>query len=266
MAENREPGARSNIMQILKALFLTVLLSASAWADAAPRSIKVAADVEVPISAYGTHRQQVILWLPSERGVVGAEHEIAQQLAKLGYEIWIADLFTARFLPSVPSSLNEIPATDVVPLIHAATRRHSKVYLLSSGQGASRALEGARLWQQSKPHRSVAGAILLFPNLHAASPEAGEAPSYLPIADQSQLPIAILQGNLSPWYWQLDALKARLELGGSSVNSQILTGLRDRFYFREDALPREREARTRLAATIDDSIRHLPALKPRKTP
>ena len=262
--ENPDSGWQNKRMQTFTALFLLLLLSASAWADSNQFTIKVAPDVDVPISAYGASRQRLILWLPSEHGVVGAEHEIAHQLANRGYAVWVADLFTARFLPIAPSSLNEIPATDVAQLIRTAARRHAKIYLLSSGQGAGRALEGAQLWQTH--HRAISGAILLFPNLYAASPEAGEAPSYLPIVGQSRLPIAILQGSLSPWYWQLNELKTQLELGGARVAIKALPGLRDRFYFREDALPREREARTQLAAAIDDSIRHLPSLKPGKTP
>lgn len=266
MAANPDPGSQNNCMRNLTALFLLLLASASAWAGAGARSINVAPDVDVPISIYGASQQHLILWLPSERGVVDPEHEVAKQLAQLGYEVWIADLFGARFLPAVPSSLNAIPATDVVQLIQAAAQRHGKIYLLSSSEGATLALEGAQLWQQDKSNRPVAGAILLFPNLHAAIPDAGTAPTYRPIVAQSRLPIAILQGNLSPWYWQLDALTAQLERGGSRVTRQILPGMRDRFYFREDALPRERAARNQLAAHIDDGIRNLPSLNLENTP
>lgn len=266
MAANRDPGLQNKFVRCLATLFLLFLVSAPSWADASTRSIKVAPDVDVPISIYGANQQRLILWLPSERGVVDPEHEVAKQLAQLGYEVWIADLFGARFLPAVPSSLNAIPASDVAQLIHAAAQRHAKIYLLSSSQGASLALEGAQQWHQDKLNPPVAGAILLFPNLHAAIPAAGEAPAYLPITAQSRLPIAILQGNLSPWYWQLDALTTQLERGGSRVTHQILPGMRDRFYFREDALPRERAARNQLAANIDHSIRDLASLKQEKTP
>lgn len=246
------------------ALFL-MLLSAVACANPSTRSIKTAPDVEAPISVYGASRQRLVLWLPSEHGVLGAEHEIAAQLALFGYEVWIADLFMARFLPVAPSSLNEVPATDVAQLVRAGARHHTRIYLLSSGQGAGRALEGARYWQQRYPRQPLAGAILLAPNLFATNPEAGEAPTYLPITGQTQLPIAILQGNLSPWYWQLEELKAQLESGGSTVTIQALPGLRDRFYFREDANPREREAGRQLAAAINASIRSLAPIKRRKT-
>jgi len=251
-------------MRKLAVFFLMFSLSASAWA--ATRSIKVAPDVDVPVSVYGASRQRLILWLPSEHGVVGAEQALAAQLARRGYTVWVADLFAARFLPVTPSSLNEIPAADVAQLLQAAAQHHANIYLVSSGQGAARALEGAQLWQQTKPSRALAGAVLLFPNLFAASPDAGEAPRYLPIAGQTQLSIAVLQGELSPWFWQLDDLQAQLEHGGSRVAIQTLPDIRDRFYFREDANPRERDAARRLAAAIHRSIQRLPKMQPRKKP
>ncbi|OFZ70976.1 MAG: hypothetical protein A2Z01_09820 [Betaproteobacteria bacterium RBG_16_58_11] len=107
--------------------------------------------------------------------------------------------------------------------------------------------------------------MLLFPNLLVSSPEAGEEAAYLPLTRQTHLPIAILQGDKSPWHWQLDALKQELEQGGSRVAITTLPGMRDRFYFRENALPRERELGDRLDSLIVDAIKSLPALK-RKSP
>lgn len=259
-------GLQNNFMNKSILLFLLTLLGAPAWADSCPRSFKVATDVEVPVSTYNTSQKDLILWLPSEHGVVSAEYEIAGKLSSLGYEVWVADLFAARFLPISSSSLNTIPVSDVAQLIGSASCGHANVFILSSGQGAARALEGAQLWRQQNPLRPLAGAILLFPNLHAGNPEAGEAPRYLPVTTQVNLPISVLQGALSPWYWQLDELKTQLEQGGSHVAIKKLPGLRDRFYFREDALPRERQAGQQLATAIDDSIRSLLPLNPRKAP
>lgn len=248
-------------MPKLISLLLIFCLGTPAWAGAGARAIKLAPDVDVPVTTYGQSRQRLILWLPSEHGVVGSEHKLAAQLAKRGYEVWVADLFAARFLPTSPSSLKQIPASDVAQLLQAAAQGQRKIYLLSSGQGAGRALEGARLWQQTNPHNALGGAVLLFPNLFAASPEAGEAPDYLPVTSQTRLSLAIIQGELSPWYWQLDDLKARLELGGSQVSTKTLPGIRDRFYFREDANSREREATRQLAAAIHRSIQPLSSRK-----
>ena len=233
----------------------------SAWAAPTSLSINVAPQVDVPVSVYGASKQKLILWLPSEMGVVNAEGEIAAQLAQRGFEIWIADLFSARFLPVVPSSLAKIPAADVAQVIHVAAQHHRTIYLLTSGHGAGITLDGAREWQKRNQVHKIAGAILLFPNLYAGSPEPGDAPSYLPIAAQTRLPIVILQGDLSPWYWHLDEMKITLEQGGSQVAIKILPGMRDRFYFRDDASPRERKLGSQLATLITDGIKHLPAKK-----
>ncbi|MEK6664086.1 MAG: hypothetical protein AABY73_09510 [Pseudomonadota bacterium] len=248
-------------MKFFLALFWTFLLG-STLAFAAPdsKSILVAPNVEIPVTRYHAGKRNLILWLPSERGVVQAEHDTAAKLARRGYSVWVADLFGARFLPVGPSSVDEIPAADVAGLIQAAAKKYRKIILLSSGRGAALALGGAQ--HRGRP---IAGVVLLFPNLLAGSPEAGEEAAYLPLTRQTHLPIAILQGDKSPWHWQLDALKQQLEQGGSRVVITTLPGMRDRFYFREDALPHERELADRLDSLIVDAIKSLPALK-RKSP
>lgn len=253
-------------MNVFAAAVFCVLLNAtSAWASAESRSIHVAPDVDVPVNVYGAGNPRLILWLPSEMGLVNADLRIAAQLSRQGFEVWVADLFSARFLPAVPSSLKAIPCSDVARLLRAAAPHHAQIYLLGSGHGAGLTLEGARCWQQHNPAHPINGVVLLFPNLYAGSPEPGKAPSYLPVASQTRLPIFILQGNLSPWYWHLDEMKATLEHGGSRVAIKILPGMRDRFYFRGDANPRERELGRQLAALITESIDNLPPKK-RKTP
>ena len=168
-------------------------------------------------------------------------------------------------MPIVPSSLDEIPAADVASLIQVAAKQYRKIYLVSSGRGAALALMGAQLWQARQQTKRIAGAIFLFPNLLASNPEAGEEATYLPITRQTRLPIALLQGELSPWHWQLDTLKQQLAQGGSCVAIKNLSGVRDRFYFREDAFPRERELGDQLDRLITEAINHLPAAK-RKAP
>ena len=266
MAANQERGSQNNLLKNYLLLVITLLLNVAAWATPGVRTFTLAPDVEVPVSVYNTHQKDLILWLPSEQGVVTAEHESAAQLAKLGYEVWVADLFAARFLPISPSSLDAIPVSDVSQLIDIAALDHTNLYILSSSRGAGRALEGAQHWLQQNPSHPLAGAILLFPNLHLGTPEAGEAPLYLPVTAHLKMSIAILQGDLSPWFWQLDALKTQLGLGGSTVAIKTLPGVRDRFYFREDALPRERAAAQQLAAAIHECIRRLPAVNPKENP
>lgn len=239
--------------------------STSAFAAPESQTILVAPNVEIPVTHYSARGQTLILWLPSEFGLVQTQHSAAEKLAQRGYNVWLADLFGAHFLPVVPSSLNEIPIADVTGLLQTAAKKYRKIILVSSGRGAAVSLSGVQQWQSKHKQHPIAGAVLLFPNLLTSSPEAGEEAAYLPIARQTRLPIAILQGDLSPWYWQLDTLKQQLEQGGSRVAIQTLPGMRDRFYFREDTLPRERELSDRLDGLIDEAIKNLPSLK-RKSP
>jgi len=216
------------------------------------------------VTRYGTGGRALILWLPSENGLGQTQQDTAAKLAQRGYSVWLADLFSARFLPIAPSSFDEIPAADVAGLIQAAAKIHRKIILVSSGRGAAVTLGGTQQWQAQHRGRNIAGAILLFPNLLTASPEAGDEATYLPLTRQAHLPIAILQGDKSPWHWQLDTLKQQLERGGSRVVIKNLPGMRDRFYFREDASPQERELGDRLDCLIDDAIKNLPAVKRKK--
>lgn len=248
-------------------VLLCAFLLGNTPAFAAPelQTIRIAPNVEIPVTRYNAGMRSLILWLPSESGVLQTEHDTAAKLARRGYSVWVADLFGARFLPVAPSSFDEIPAADVMGLIQAAAKKYRKIILLSSGRGAAVALGGAQQWQAQHRTQIIAGAVLLFPNLLRSSPEAGEDAAYLPLTRQTHLPITILQGDLSPWHWQLDTLKQNLEQGGSRIVIQTLPGMRDRFYFREDALLRERELGARLDVLIDDAIKNLPSLK-RKSP
>lgn len=251
-------------MRRLLAILCGLLLAAAAKAeDALPLQVPVG-EVEIPVTRYPAPGPRVLLWLPSEYGVLAQEHQAARRLAREGVETWLADLYGARFLPAVPSSAETLPTEDVYHLIRAAFARKSEVWLVTAGRGAKYTLEGARLWQQREGRdKPLAGAILLYPNLYTGQPEPGNDPTYLPITGQMRLSIHILQGELSPWYWTLDTLKTELQRGGSRVAVQTFPGIRDRFYFRESATPAERALGERLPALIHAALSNPPAETPK---
>lgn len=212
------------------------------------KNIRVASGVEIPITVFAAGGRTLLLWLPSENGLIATEHHGAE-LAKLDIEVWLADLHGAYFLPLVPSSMRQIPVGDVTQLIAMAQQLSGKdVYLVSEGSGAALALQSASRLHKSK--RKLKGAILFSPNLYVATPEPGREVEYLPIASRTNLPIMILQPELSPWMWRVDQLRSLLKRGGSKVGLESLPGVRDRFYFREDALPPERALAERLPQLI----------------
>ena len=208
---------------------------------------------DVPLTVFPAKGHSLLLWLPSESGIVAAEHKVAAVLAKAGVEVWLPDLHGAYFLPMVPSSLRQIPVGDVARVIGLAQRRGKAVYLVTGGSGAALALQAAA--QLGKSKNPLHGAILLSPNLFTGTPEPGADAKYLPIASRTRLPIFILQPEYSPWRWRVDELQSRLGQGGSQVKVKLLPGVRDRFYYREDASPSERTLAVRLPELISNALK-----------
>ncbi|MEO1766239.1 hypothetical protein [Thiobacter aerophilum] len=252
-------------MRQLAACLLGLMLASAGWAVEDATTLRVpAGETEIPVARYSAAGSRVLLWLPSEYGVLPQEHRAARALAQQGIETWLADLYGARFLPAVASSAETLPAEDVYHLIRAAFAAKREVWLSSAGRGAKYALEGARLWQEREGQgKPLAGAILLYPNLYLAQPEPGSEPAYLPVTAQTRLNVYILQGELSPWYWTLDTLTSVMRSSGSQIVVRTVAGIRDRFYFRDDAMPAERELGEHLPTFMRDLILHPPAESPK---
>lgn len=252
-------------MKIFLMVFCALLASTPA-ASAHPRlkpvehkvSVGPSGDkTEMPVTVYPAKGRDLIVWLPSDNGLLPADARIASQLAAAGIEVWTADALGARFLPLVPSSLEQIPAADIADLVRAAkTKSGKQVFLLGPGRGAVPALSAAKLLQADKVP-ALRGVVLVSPNLYVGTPEAGEEAKYLPIAAQTKTRLYILQPELSPWRWYLDRLSGQLKQGGSRVEIKTLPGVRDRFYYREDRPPAEQAMGKRMPRLIADALKDL---------
>lgn len=240
-------------------LFLFPLLAFAGQPQGVSRIIHLGG-VDVPLTVFPARGQALLLWLPSESGLVAAEYQAAAALAKSGVEVWLPDLHGAYFLPVVPSSMLQIPAGDVARLIAAAQQRSGKAaYLVAEGRGAALALQAVAVLRKSR--QKLRGAILFSPNLYVATPEPGEEAEYLPVASRTSLPIVILQPEYSPWKWRVDQLRSLLEQGGGRVRVELLAGVRDRFYFRSDALPPEQALAARLPELVLNARKSLEGMR-----
>lgn len=223
--------------------------------QAVSQTLHLPGGTDVVLSVFRAKGNTLLIWLPSESGVVAAEHKTAAVLAKSGIEVWLPDLHAAYFLPIVPSSMQQIPAGDVARVIALAQQRGKAVYLVSGGSGAALALQAVSKLGKSKD--KLRGAILFSPNLFAGTPVPGEEAKYLPVASHTRLPIFILQADYSPWKWRVDELQSRLRQGGSKVRLKLLPNVRDRFYYREDASSSERALAMRLPELVLNALKSL---------
>lgn len=252
-------------MKLLSMVFCVLLaspLAASAHSQSKPVDQKLRVGpsgdkIEMPVTVYPAKGRDLIVWLPSDTGLLSVDARIASQLAAAGVEVWTADALGARFLPVVPSSLEQIPAADIADLVRAAKAKSGKhVYLLGPGRGAVPALNAVKLLQADKV-LALRGVVLISPNLYVGTPDAGEEAKYLPIAAQTKTRFYILQPELSPWRWYLDRLSGELKRGGSRVRIKTLPGVRDRFYYREDDRPAEQAMGKRMPQLIAHALKDL---------
>ena len=256
-------------LQQCSALFLAiVLLAVSPVAPA--RDVPLADGVMVPVVVHPARGDRLLLWLPSGMDGATAEAQQAEKIRALGSEVWRADLLGARFLPTLESSLEQIPDSDIGALIDAAQQHGKRVTLLAAGRGGLLALRAAQAWQTAHPKASaVDGVILLHPNLYLGAPEAGQEPEFHPQVARTRLAVHIVQPEKSPWHFRLKTLQPTLEQGGARVTLQLLPGVRDRYYFRADATQAEDAEAARLPQRLRaaiDSLRRGAAVRATPTP
>jgi thiol-disulfide isomerase/thioredoxin len=254
-------------------LWLVVLLLASiapqiVLAAEEVRFIPLTAEAEVETTIYKAKGEILFLWLYSEAGPQKQESEIARQLTQHNIEVWCVDLFSAHFLPIATSSMDLIPDTDFSLLIeYASQQTGKKIIPISTGRGNLPVLSGARHWQAKHPNSTaLAGVILMSPKFYIETPDPGIKGKLLPIAEQTNLPLFILQPKKSPWYWKLDETIPALEKGGSNVIVQRIAGVRDRYYFRPDADDLENKLSKELPKTLAQAAKYLTALPYEKRP
>ena len=208
--------------------------------DATADTLELAiAGQDVPVQRYIARGERLILWLPSERGVAPTANPIARSLATTGVEVWVLDLHAGFFLPEGPHSLDAVPKSALPELITQASERSGKtVYLMGSGRTAALVLEGVRAWQLAGAAGGrVGGALLLSPGLYRRTPQGGEKGELVPIAHASNLPIYLIQPELSAGRWWVAGVVDALEAGGSPVYLQRLPGVSNGFYIHPEDSP-----------------------------
>lgn len=224
-------------------LTLVMFLSISPFVIAETSvDIAISPEIEVSIQQYNSDNEdKLVLWLPSESGLLTQEIRQAKSLVAHGYSVWLADVLSAWFLPNLASSIDQLPAEELAILIEKVRiLSKKKVYLLSSGRGAVMSLRAARAWQQRYgQNHKLGGVLMISPKLFIETPEPGQPGEFMPIVKQTNLPLFIMQPANSPWRWKLDRSIPALEEAGSHVYTWILPDVRDRFYYRPDATKQE---------------------------
>lgn len=239
------------------------LIWSTVHAGAEHDTVILSQDLEMDLRYFPAQGDTLLLGFPCDQGTGRAEAAAGEVLSGRGFEVWLADLLGAHFLPIAPSSMRALEGDEVASLIEYAVKQNNKrIVLTASGYGAIPALRGAHIWQQNHPddHR-LAGAILFFPMLTAHDPLPGKPLTYLEVVHQTNLPIVIMQPGNTPTRFWVRKLKKALEGGGSRVHIELLPDVRTRFYSRTDATPAENAMAQRLPELVEQALDTLRTLE-----
>jgi len=223
-------------------------------------TLELADGTEITYDQYSAKGKQIFIWLAPEAGLQQSERNIAGKLATMGTEVWYPDLFESNFLPVAASSVERFPPSQIKALIESANTGKD-IYLVTSGRGVIPVLRGLRQWQLSMPESTaVKGLILLSPKFFVETPDPGKASKIMPIVRATNIPVYIIQPGQSPWRWKLDQTLPALGEGGSDVFLQVITRVRDRFYYRPDAVVKEYQAASQLPRFLTRASKVLASL------
>lgn len=254
------------VYSLLCLTLLTVVLLPRLSIAKEMQQVQLNDGTEIEYTEYKAKGDTLFLWLYSEAGPQKSEDDIAHQLVKNNIEIWRVDLFAAHFLPIASSSMDRIPDSDFSQLIeYAYQKTGKKIIPVTTGRGSLPLLRGVRHWQSTHQNSTaLAGVILMSPKFYIETPDPGIKGKLLPIVEQTNLPVFILQPQKSPWYWKLDETIPALEKSGSDVFVKRIKGVRDRYYFRPDADKLEKQLSKKLPATLKQAARYLNGLPYKK--
>ena len=206
-----------------------------------------------------------LLWLPSERGFGPGHVQQADALARLGYEVWLADLHGGYFVETGRRSIEQFPLPDIVAIIEAAIASSATdVFIVSSSRGAQLGLIAAREWQLTNAGRSgIAGLVLAHAYLYQARPKAGDSAVFLPIVGATNLPVYLLDAQYSTGSARIGELAKALGAGGSQVYTQVIRGVQGGFFVRDrrELDPADLAARERFPRIVERGLKAL-ALAP----
>lgn len=247
-------GRASGMRSLLSGMLLSLLslLSFQANAQAGSRTLMLA-DAELTLEVLTPPTLQSplkgrVLWLPSEYGVLSQERQLAERLMENGLESWFCDLYEPLFMAPTPSAVDAVPSAWVQALIEAARADGKPLWIVAANKAAQLAVRGLSTLQPQTV--TNVGLVLLNPNLYVNTPQPGETADYWRETASINLPVALLQAELSPWRWRLSELAAQFEQAGSDVFIALQPKVRDRFYFRPDALALEKTSTQQLAARL----------------
>lgn len=206
------------------------------------------------------------IWLHSQYDELARdERQVLKNLHQAGLELWASDILNSLFLTRSSTSIRSLDGRAIATILQAAEEASKKdgkgIIILASDRMAGLALKGVHQWQAQHlgQQTNFKGSVLLFPNLYASRPLAGEEPNWESVVSVNQAPVMILQPEQGVHRWYAAMLSEELAQQGSAVYSWVLPGVKDYFIspFEEKSTKMEQQITSKLPGIISLSAERL---------
>lgn len=253
-----------NLHWILSFLMLLICLTTIQVKADDNYTIEINDDVEVDIHVIGPPSSTSIIWFACNQGEQTAEFETAKKLVSRDYQVYFPDMLSAHFLSPTPTNIAKIHTLEISQIVqHILQHTESdQVYLVGGARAAVPVLKALADNKIRKSVSKLIGAILITPRINQKTPEPGAEPEYIEEAGLSKHPIKILEGERTPNRWGLPHLSQTLARSGSSVQSELIPGVRGFFYLRNEQTTEEIQMTQQLDKLIHQNIQKLRVNKP----
>jgi len=214
-------------------------------------------DDEIIINQYkSSQSKDLLIVFPSQHGLTDGLDNLLQDINKQNTEVWLVDPFSTWFLSATKSSLDKIPLDGYVQVIKEAQKTKKNIYLFSNDKGATNLLKTAHKWQLNSKN-IISGIILVSPDLYQQRKNAGVKRVLDPIASSTNLPISVFIPENSILALHKESLSYALKTNGSYLQLQMLQNVRNRFFFRDDAIESELQLSNIFSSYILSSMKEL---------
>ena len=193
-----------------------------------------------------------LIWVSSEFGQGEAERTAARDLAKRGVEVWMVDLTFSYMLEERRKDFDKVPSADMRTLLKLAGRDKT-LLVVALGRAAVPLLRAYGSWQESDDRPQRLDYLLMNPNLYEEAEPLRE-PRYLNLGKLEGARLVIIQPRRSAGVLWLDRQSEALRKQGATVKNEVLEGLREGFWARQDATKHELEMSQRLGDIIWDRL------------
>ncbi len=235
-------------------------------ADVVDLEIDVSSEMTINATHHIADSKQLVLWLPSERGISAETSPIANAIADLGIDVWMVDLHGSYMVATSRNSIKQFLPEDILDLIEVAgAKGYREIYFASSSRGVRLVLDSIYEFGSRYPISNlVKGSIFFHPNVFAPVTALGQVAGFVEGSGTSHLPIYMIQSEFSTKYVYRQLTRRQLERGGSQVFLHILPEVESGFFARpgHELSSISASARTRLPAIIDNAVQLLSGLAP----